>query len=1467
MLFCSICLYSEDDVRNVNRSKLIQDVASVCITNNIDSISCRTMRDAAKEFDIPELYDYLVMRCNRQEDSSNKKVRIVAAKLVEKAECEFGKLSLEAIKCRRAELLAAFNFDNDTSMRIAKYNLQMADSLFRKNKNDWKLKELCFLCCIEKIALENITDAESPLRENETYQLELKVDSLYALHNIDTEERVDIYNYIALLKPTFSDFPNFLSYVYDQLPKKPIRQSYIFHNGVYSNASEYYEEVCNITLRLFGENDSRTLDAKKKLVEFKCYNDLGTYDENRKELLELCEKYSAILPQGDIGVYDVKRILWELDSRASLHLEELAEYSDYLLKVKKFYGEYSEYYLNCLYGVISQQIGKDIVLANQLFVEMQNVANVVYKTDLTNLANIKILSYRIAVALNNEQMATECLHIAQDSFNAVLESIKNTSSSPTWLMVLVANNLKSIYVEQVDLEGQCEVSENLLYLLKSLGKKQPMVYAENLLEYSSILVNLQKFNDALRICNEVKEIFEKNKMSTSRLYNELLIIYNGKNDDENYFNTLDEAVKNSVDESDWNCYYKLIQADVKRTVFGDTKSYEKLMTEAYSQFQGLEDGIMGMFFDDYFFVNNYLQLQGKYQESEQLLLRGLERFNVVDGQYNDLYMKFLTEIVGLYTTQFNDYNKAEEFIERHYDNVVMNPANINYGMKLDFLWLKYRLQRAKSDDFVKDMALLKLMQEQVMAFYNSIESENVKERVLIINVLPVLNEIVVLCAPVYEKQLKEIASMKKDSYLNQYVDIATEKMKEFFTNMSSLMEVMDEIDSTFKSVEPDYLETVRYESFMEALSSLFLYVKKDSQKAESVLQKCLKSNNDDVLYRANRALASFNLERGNYSKAIFYYRQVETLAQRKSYAMPDDVSKAEFYSIFSMALYSGKQYDDAITYALKAYELQKKTIDSNINYMTSSERESFLSSKGGMGNKMLKFLLPIQPDRLSTVVYNSILVEKGYLLRASEKIRRSIAQNENSEFQRKIDLLATLKSEQNRLSETMLDKKTFQTTVNEDVSKKQREIDILEHEINRKIKADGLVNDDVVLWEDVKRILDDSDVAVEYVMSDSTIGALVIKKNLPVPKYVELFDYHRLNQIDKWMAENMESSAQQKAEAIYQTDVLNLYSLIWKPLENLMEGAKNIYFSPSGLLNMFSLGAIRRPDGKCMLDYYNMYQLTSTAQLVSLRKKKWHGFKDIILFGAANYSEEENKNSQSLDNSSENLQKQRGAVNETFAFLPFTYQEVEDISKIFTKKGIKSVVKIGGNASENELRKLDGNSPGILHLATHGFFVDTEKKVEENIFLSQFPSVKFSSMMRAGMAFSGANSTWLEGAKNTERDGILTAEEMSAMNFDNTELAVLSACETGVGFHSDEGVFGMYRGFKQAGVKSILASLWSVNDASTSKFMNLFYSKLLEGVSLIQAYKFAINETRMQYHSAYYWAPFILLDAVDNFDK
>ena len=101
----------------------------------------------------------------------------------------------------------------------------------------------------------------------------------------------------------------------------------------------------------------------------------------------------------------------------------------------------------------------------------------------------------------------------------------------------------------------------------------------------------------------------------------------------------------------------------------------------------------------------------------------------------------------------------------------------------------------------------------------------------------------------------------------------------------------------------------------------------------------------------------------------------------------------------------------------------------------------------------------------------------------------------------------------------------------------------------------------------------------------------------------------------------------------------------------------------------------------------------------------------------------------------------------------------------------------------------------------------------------------------------------------------------------NVSRQAITKWETGVGFHSDEGGFGMYRVCKQAGVKSILASLWSVNDASTSKFMNLFYSKLLEGVSLIQAYKFAINETRMQYHSAYYWAPFILLDAVDNFDK
>ncbi len=130
--------------------------------------------------------------------------------------------------------------------------------------------------------------------------------------------------------------------------------------------------------------------------------------------------------------------------------------------------------------------------------------------------------------------------------------------------------------------------------------------------------------------------------------------------------------------------------------------------------------------------------------------------------------------------------------------------------------------------------------------------------------------------------------------------------------------------------------------------------------------------------------------------------------------------------------------------------------------------------------------------------------------------------------------------------------------------------------------------------------------------------------------------------------------------------------------------------------------------------------------------------------------------------------------------------------------------------------------------------------------------------------FSGANVA-LKGeaiGEDTE-DGVLTAEELSMMNLGNVDLVVLSACESGLGESSGEGVFGLQRGFKMAGARSLLMSLWKVDDDATQLLMTSFYKNLLSGASKSVALKQAQERVRQTkgFEDPEYWAGFILLDA------
>jgi len=154
----------------------------------------------------------------------------------------------------------------------------------------------------------------------------------------------------------------------------------------------------------------------------------------------------------------------------------------------------------------------------------------------------------------------------------------------------------------------------------------------------------------------------------------------------------------------------------------------------------------------------------------------------------------------------------------------------------------------------------------------------------------------------------------------------------------------------------------------------------------------------------------------------------------------------------------------------------------------------------------------------------------------------------------------------------------------------------------------------------------------------------------------------------------------------------------------------------------------------------------------------------------------------------------------------------------------------GETGNEESFKSLSGKREGIIHIATHGFFYTIEES-RKNLFMlqrmgdQQQEKATVDPMLRSGLIMAGGNKDWLnEKIPENIEDGVLTAKEISRTDLRGTELVVLSACETGLGDVSSEGVFGLQRSFKQAGAQTLVMSLWEVNDKATSYMMTQFYS-------------------------------------------
>jgi CHAT domain-containing protein len=192
----------------------------------------------------------------------------------------------------------------------------------------------------------------------------------------------------------------------------------------------------------------------------------------------------------------------------------------------------------------------------------------------------------------------------------------------------------------------------------------------------------------------------------------------------------------------------------------------------------------------------------------------------------------------------------------------------------------------------------------------------------------------------------------------------------------------------------------------------------------------------------------------------------------------------------------------------------------------------------------------------------------------------------------------------------------------------------------------------------------------------------------------------------------------------------------------------------------------------------------------------------------------------------------------------------------------------GAKGNEESFKALNGKKYSILHLATHGFFIeDIEKKHDERELLQRVGGGQKAfenPLLRSGLILSGGNLAWTNNTVADVEDGILFADEVARLNLLGTELVVLSACETALGeVNNSEGVFGLQRAFKLAGVETLIMSLWQVDDQATMLLMEQFYQNWLSGKSKQEAMKEARKSLRAEYESPFYWAAFVLMDGGD----
>ncbi|HLP12271.1 MAG TPA: CHAT domain-containing tetratricopeptide repeat protein [Flavobacteriales bacterium] len=556
---------------------------------------------------------------------------------------------------------------------------------------------------------------------------------------------------------------------------------------------------------------------------------------------------------------------------------------------------------------------------------------------------------------------------------------------------------------------------------------------------------------------------------------------------------------------------------------------------------------------------------------------------------------------------------------------------------------------------------------------------------------------------------------------------------------------------------------------------------------------------------------------------------------------------------------------DTLPKAKRHVEELVKVVNENLknDYFTLSEQEkglyfSLMEEDFGLYHNFTVQYHDKYPV-LADTAYNLALANKGLSLKSSTVMRNAIRKSNDTVLIRQYDDWLILKRKISKAYETGKDAREYESKA-----------EIAERELVKKSTAfndfDKLLKLD---WKQVRAALNKNEAAIEFIQyknqldkdstkrNDIVYAAYIIHRGSLHPQIVKLCTEQELKDIIGSLQGNNLSFVNR----IYGTRKKakkELYQKTWQPLEKYLTGITNVYYSPTGLLHKISFAAISKEDNFFLCDAYNLNQQGSSGKLAIPGTHVLKGNENYTLIGGIKYTSDSSQQ-------------------EMWAYLPGTLTETKNIQVALQKKKQHVNSYTEQEASESNFKQQIAQT-NILHIATHGFFYpDPELLQRENDMAtlhnetgviafrgSRYAEWSFiknkNPLMRSGIVLAGANAIWNTNEFNNTEDGVLTAFEVSNLDMQHTKLVVLSACETGLGdVKGNEGVFGLQRSFKMAGVENLIMSLWQVPDKETSEFMQSLYKNILELKNIKAAFNRTQKAMRKKY-DPYYWGAFVLIE-------